>query len=226
MEGDGIMFSKTEHRTLVALSCVWIYLIAMLFAKGFVQIVVQPELGAIAPSSLIQQEDMEYFDEFDDKLNLIPQEIIQSFVAHDWSFDIDKEKAREFSIRDGITWGGATDYQVKEIWVGDKLSVVHEFGHYLDYSLGFPMIHEHLYATEVQDAATVIRTYAKTNEREYFAVYFTFFIENRNNDVLMNQLKDVSPNTFQYFLYLEKNSWGLNTGRLILDISRIKALLN
>lgn len=64
-----------------------------------------------------------------------------------------------------------------------------------------------LFRAEAQAAAAVLQDYAATNSREYFAEYFAFWIENHENERKMEQLRTVSPETYEYFLSLEAGGW-------------------
>ena len=81
-----------------------------------------------------------------------------------------------YSERRGTDYGGLTVYAEKRIYVSASVSVIHEFGHFLAWELGFPPEHDALYCAEQESARTVLRDYAVTNSQEYFADYFSFWI--------------------------------------------------
>ena len=89
----------------------------------------------------------------------------------------------------------------------DPGSVLYEFGHFQDYLLGFPEVHQTLYE-EAQQAGTVLGKYAKTNSREYFAEYAQYWLEHYAGGEGMVPLREVSPRTYAYFMDL---TWGIGT---------------
>ena len=66
--------------------------------------------------------------------------------------------------------------------------LVHEFGHFLDYALGFPAEHERLYLAESQNSS--LRDYAKTNSREFFADCFVYWITYSGNEKRMETFRN------------------------------------
>ena len=45
---------------------------------------------------------------------------------------------------------GATNYSQKTIYLSEASATLHEFGHFLDWTLGIPAEHEQLYLAEAQ----------------------------------------------------------------------------
>lgn len=58
---------------------------------------------------------------------------------------------------------GATNYSQKTIYLSDASATLHEFGHFLDWTLGIPAKHERLYLAEAQNSG--LRDYAKNTSR-------------------------------------------------------------
>lgn len=56
-----------------------------------------------------------------------------------------------------------------------------EFGHFLDKLMGFPSHAEGFYQEESETAAVLLRPYALTNEQEYFADCFVYWLTYRDN---------------------------------------------
>ena len=81
----------------------------------------------------------------------------------------------------------------------------HEFGHFLDWTLGIPAEHEQLYLAEAQNSG--LRDYAKTNAREYFADSFDCWIAYSGSEKRMETFRNAAPQTWAYFEALEKNNW-------------------
>ena len=100
---------------------------------------------------------------------------------------------------------GATNYSQKTIYISEASATLHEFGHFLDWMLGFPAEHEQLFRAEA--AAAPLRDYAKTNAREYFADCFDYWITHGSNLEMMEHLRKNAPQTWAYFEALEKNNW-------------------
>ena len=100
---------------------------------------------------------------------------------------------------------GATNYSQKTIYISEASATLHEFGHFLDWMLGFPAEHEQLFRAEA--AAALLRDYAKTNAREYFADCFAYCIIHGNDSEMMKSLRKNAPQTCTYFEELGKDSW-------------------
>ena len=101
---------------------------------------------------------------------------------------------------------GAADYQGKRIYVSDASATLHEFGHFLDWYLKQPSRREPLYQ-EAEAAVSLLRKYSLTNEREYFADCFAYWIKNRENADRMAALQSKAAGTYCYFETLESNGW-------------------
>lgn len=141
------------------------------------------------------------------ELQQVPESILHTFERKGWAYVIDFAYLREFSEQCGMECIGATSYGAKRIYVSDHTATVHEFGHFLDQMLNFPAKHEALFQDEAQSSTAVLRDYATTNSREYFAEYFAYWITNRENVDKMTRLKAVTPGTYLYFSLLEANGW-------------------
>ena len=100
---------------------------------------------------------------------------------------------------------GATNYSQKTIYLSDASATLHEFGHFLDWTLGIPAKHERLYLAEAQNSG--LRDYAKTNAREYFADSFDYWIAYSGSEKRMETFRNAAPQTWAYFEALEKNNW-------------------
>ena len=102
---------------------------------------------------------------------------------------------------------GATNYGSRQITVSSAGATVHEFGHFLDELMGFPSQAEDFYQEEAETAAVLLRPYALTNEREYFADCFVYWLTYRDNSKKMAALQSAAPRTYAYFFMLEENGW-------------------
>ena len=105
----------------------------------------------------------------------------------------------------GYTSIGATNYSQKTIYISEARATLHEFGHFLDWQLGFPAEHEQLYLAEAQNSG--LRDYAKTNAREYFADCFNYWIAYSGSEKRMETFRNAAPQTWACFEALEKNNW-------------------
>ena len=91
---------------------------------------------------------------------------------------------------------GATNYSQKTIYLSEASATLHEFGHFLDWTLGFPAEHEQLFRAEA--AAAPLRNYAKTNAREYFADCFAYWVKYAENANAISLLQECAPMTYRY----------------------------
>ena len=71
----------------------------------------------------------------------VPQPILDAFNENGWTFVIGTEYLTELSRKLGVNCIGAAVYTEKRIYVSEASAVLHEFGHFLDFTMGFP--HEH-----------------------------------------------------------------------------------
>lgn len=91
---------------------------------------------------------------------------------------------------------GATNYSQKTIYISEASATLHEFGHFLDWMLGFPAEYEQLFRAEA--AAAPLRDYAKTNAREYFADCFAYWVKYAENANAISLLQECAPMTYRY----------------------------
>ena len=131
--------------------------------------------------------------------------MLAAFNAAGWTYRIDFDYISELSKQLNMSCIGATDYSQKTIYLSEASATLHEFGHFLDWMLGFPAEHEQLYLAEAQNSG--LRDYAKTNAREYFADSFDYWITHGSNSEMMEHLRKNAPQTWAYFEALEKINW-------------------
>ena len=142
------------------------------------------------------------------EIQKIPASIRETFEQTGWEYVIDFDYLWDFSQERGMSCIGVASYSTREIYVSAPSSTIHEFGHFLDWTLDFPAYHEELYKAEAQSAAdAVLRDYSATNSHEYFADAFAFWIQNRDHKEQMEQLKEAAPETYAYFAGLESSGW-------------------
>ncbi len=138
-------------------------------------------------------------------LRQVPEPVLATFNAAGWTYRIDFDYISELSKQLNMSCIGATNYRQKTIYVSEASATLHEFGHFLDWTLGFPAEHEQLFRAEA--AAAPLRDYAKTNAREYFADCFAYCIIHGNDSEMMESLRKNAPQTCTYFEELGKDSW-------------------
>ena len=139
------------------------------------------------------------------ELRKVPEQVLDAFNAAGWTYCIDFDYMGRLSKKLNMSCIGATNYSQKTIYISEASAALHEFGHFLDWMLGFPAEHEQLFRAEA--AAAPLRDYAKTNAREYFADCFDYWITHGSNLEMMEHLRKNAPQTWAYFEALEKNNW-------------------
>ena len=127
----------------------------------------------------------------------VPEPVLAAFNAAGWTYRIDFDYISELSKQLNMSCIGATNYSQKTIYISEASATLHEFGHFLDWMLGFPAEHEQLYLAEAQNSG--LRDYAKTNAREYFADCFAYCIIHGNDSEMMKHLRNNAPQTCTYF---------------------------
>ena len=119
-----------------------------------------------------------------------------AFNAAGWTYRIDFDYISELSKQLDMSCIGATNYSQKTIYISEASATLHEFGHFLDWTLGFPAEHEQLFRAEA--AAAPLRDYAKTNAREYFADCFAYWVKYAENANAISLLQECAPMTYRY----------------------------
>mgnify|MGYP002965110682 FL=1 len=138
-------------------------------------------------------------------LRQVPEPMLAAFEVAGWTYRIDFNYISELSKQLNMSCIGATNYSQKTIYISEASATLHEFGHFLDWMLGFPAEHEQLFRAEA--AAAPLRNYAKTNAREYFADCFDYCIIHGNDSEMMKHLRKNAPQTCTYFEELKKDNW-------------------
>ena len=129
-------------------------------------------------------------------LRQVPEPVLAAFNAAGWTYRIDFDYISELSKQLNMSCSGATNYSQKTIYISEASATLHEFGHFLDWMLGFPAEHEQLYLAEAQNSG--LRDYAKTNAREYFADCFAYWVKYAENANAISLLQECAPLTFRY----------------------------
>ena len=139
-------------------------------------------------------------------LRQVPEPVLATFNATGWTYRIDFDYMGGLSKKLNMSCIGATNYSQKTIYLSEASATLHEFGHFLDYALGFPAEHERLYLAEAQNSG--LRNYAKTNAREYFADCFDYWIAYSGSEKRMETFRNAAPQTWAYMKKLATNNWG------------------
>ena len=129
------------------------------------------------------------------ELQKIPQPILDAFNENGWMFVIGTEYLSDLSWKLGVNCIGAAAYTEKRIYVSKASAVLHEFGHFLDCTMGFPQEHKNLFALEA--ASAPMKQHAKSNSLEYFAEFFSYWLSGSTRTLA--QLKELAPETYAYF---------------------------
>ena len=129
-------------------------------------------------------------------LRQVPEPVLAAFEVAGWTYRIDFDYISELSKQLNMSCIGATNYSQKTIYISEASATLHEFGHFLDWTLGFPAEHEQLFRAEA--AAAPLRDYAKTNAREYFADYFAYWVKYAENANAISLLQECAPMTYRY----------------------------
>lgn len=141
------------------------------------------------------------------EIDQIPAPILDAFDDTGWEYHIDSAYLQDYSAEHDLSCIGLTYYSTKRIYVGPASPTLHEFGHFLDWALGFPPVQEQLYQAEAQQSVRVLRDYSATNSHEYFADFFAYWIRNSGRAKQMELLKEAAPETYAYFAELEAQGW-------------------
>ena len=129
-------------------------------------------------------------------LRQVPEPMLAAFEVAGWTYRIDFNYISELSKQLNMSCIGATSYGQKTIYISEASATLHEFGHFLDWMLGFPAEHEQLFRAEA--AAAPLRDYAKTNAREYFADCFAYWVKYAGNTNAISLLQACAPMTYRY----------------------------
>ena len=129
-------------------------------------------------------------------LRQVPEPMLAAFNVAGWAYRIDFDYISELSKQLNMSCIGATNYSQKTIYLSDASATLHEFGHFLDWQLGFPAEHERLYLAEAQNSG--LRDYAKTNAGEYFADCFDYWVKYAGNTNAISLLQECAPMTYRY----------------------------
>lgn len=140
------------------------------------------------------------------EIQKVPEAILNQFHADGWSYCVDSEYVDNFGDRKGMEYAGVCSYADKSIYVKYDYATVHEFGHYF-HDVCDAASFAAIYAKEAEAARAVLGDYAATNEDEYFAEAFDYWINWNDDSVQMSALEEVAPETYEFFHDLAGNNW-------------------
>lgn len=163
---------------------------------------IEPPLTTDWP--LVNHEDV-WVNDYLLQIQRVPEEILARFKQDEWQYIVDFEYFDELSKEYQVNAIGATSFKAKKIIVKRPDATLHEFGHYLDWGLGFV---SDSVESEIKKAF-MLREYARTSCREYFADYFEYWIVNHDDIEMMNRIKNFTPETYALFNSLERHEWAL-----------------
>ena len=157
-----------------------------------------------APVTLVNAADVNIND-YLLALWQVPEPVLAAFNVAGWTYCIDFDYMGGLSKKLNMSCIGATNYSQKTIYLSDASATLHEFGHFLDSTLGFPSEHEWHYRQEAQTSG--LRGYTKTNSREYFADFFAYYIRSLGSEDTAQRLRENAPQTYAYMKKLAANNW-------------------
>ena len=156
---------------------------------------IRQEMQHDAPDSIPTEEELFAFFQSPDE----PTELDAYTIDYAYLASLSEER--------NMSCIGATNYGSRQITVSSAGATIHEFGHFLDELTGFPSQTEGFYQEESGTAAALLRPYALTNEQEYFADCFVYWLTYRDNSKKMASLCSAAPKTYAYLLALESQNW-------------------
>lgn len=126
-----------------------------------------------------------YVNRCEEMLSLLPESICYLFVDYGWHFYVtDEDIAMTEFDGEYSSVKGVTDVQRLYIKVEDRdnatsTTIIHEFGHFLDYCCNFPSEKEGFLAVlelETESARDMGMDYGTGNNEEYFAESFLWYL--------------------------------------------------
>ena len=148
-----------------------------------------------APVTLVNAADVNIND-YLLALWQVPEPVLAAFNVAGWTYCIDFDYMGGLSKKLNMSCIGATNYSQKTIYLSEASATLHEFGHFLDWMLGFPAEYEQLFRAEA--SAAPLRNYAKTDSREYFADCFAYWVKYAENANAISLLQECAPMTYRY----------------------------
>lgn len=118
----------------------------------------------------------------------LPEKVFQSFIEAGWKVRLQGvyEDFPEYSVG---SLGGLTSFADKRIYLanGAVSTVLHEFGHYMEYDTKTTGLTNEVFLQEGKQAIDLLRDYAQTNAREYFACAIEAYFLNEEDRHIFEQ---------------------------------------
>lgn len=143
------------------------------------------------------------------ELEKIPVEVKERYNQLGWTFKVDPSEIARYNQENNFNAIGLIVYSQDAIYCVSPASVVHEFGHFLMWTLKSDDTIAALFEAEGNAVKDVISEYATTNKKEFFADYFEHWIYSKDNPEKREVVKAVSPKTHAFFETLEANGWSI-----------------
>ncbi len=150
----------------------------------------------------IGEVDSRYVDRCEEVLSRLPAQLRYLFTDYGWHFYVtDRDIAQTEFDGQYTSVKGVTDVQSLYIKVEnrdsatDSPTILHEFGHFLDYCCNFPSEREHfisLMEQELDAAEDMGMRCNPRNNEEYFAESFFWYLNNPQ------QMEDSIPQTCEF----------------------------
>ena len=156
--------------------------------------------------NLVNADGVHNLNAFLMEVKKIPESILYEFQADGWSYRVDSEYVDDFGASKGTQYAGCCSYRNKSIYVKFDYATVHEFGHYYHEIIDASDFDD-IFEKEAEAARAVLGDYATTNEYEYFAETFDYWINWSENQSKMSTLKEAAPETFAFFNKLAMGNW-------------------
>lgn len=129
----------------------------------------------------------------------LPQRMRTIFIREGWRINLSNQKLINNTTY-GICSSAERKVSIRSCSANLKLTMCHEFGHYLDYKENFcsnKISFKIIFAQEKQDFHKVCKdeaeyAYAISNSEEYFAELFAYYIKNSN------ELKCAVPSSYEF----------------------------
>lgn len=135
-------------------------------------------------------------------LQEIPETYLEMFRDKGWRFTYDKFTVKEdYSSYSTGHYVGLCSHTRKRIHINDSnpSTTVHELGHFIVRAMDVFDEQQELFDEEGEAAFPYLRSYAKTNASEYFAVFWETWISNWSKRV---SLREAAPKTTEFITAL------------------------
>lgn len=147
--------------------------------------------------------------QFLQEVEKVPKSILEQFSKEDWSLVVGNKELAVWNYKNGMSASGLTIFGEKTLFVANAGSTIHEFGHFLHHHVQVPEMVKQLYEKEATQAEVLLGEYAMTNDNEYFAEVFEYWIASNGDEGRLSRLQAAAPGTYAYFAKLEANNWDM-----------------